>query len=160
MLAKWTLVIFMFTTLDWKRHSYLGVCSEIYYLLSRVLTIRILTYAYIKWMRMFFLIKNLKGFTVQKMKIRRDEWKGKKEFLSPFKWRVGPFSLPFTKGSRSLNGDNQALEGEWGRNTTSHPTYSSLRKAFLFQFELHFWLARVAIWPPCPSWQDPLHSQL
>ena len=67
---------------------------------------------------------------------------------------LGSFSVPFSEGSHFLNGGNQALGGEWeGGMQPRTPLAPALRRHFSL-------LARVATWPPFPSWRDPLHSWL
>jgi hypothetical protein len=57
----------------------------------------------------------LEGFAVQKMEKIRERLKGEEGvFITLQNEGLDPFSLPFTEGSRSLNGGNQALGGEWG----------------------------------------------
>ena len=59
------------------------------------------------------------------MKIWKEDLKKEQRIFITFQMKVGPFSLPFTKGFRFLNGDNQPLEVNMGRNATSHLTCSS-----------------------------------
>ena len=94
---------------------------------------------------MFILLtKILEGFAVLKWKFGDKIERRRGDFYNPSNEGLGPFSLPFTKGSRSLNVGNQTLGGKWGGGMSPRThLLKPLERLFHFRLNFIFWLARA-----------------